>query len=299
MMWAVAVAVRAVVRQELFFQMRGKTIRPLVGISCQPVLWPWIVSQTHDLNCIQVWADGFERTGQLRLDALAHFFPLMLHTCSLSLGSPFPLNEISLAQLADLTDATNPLWISDYLGFRFSHEIDLGQPLPITLTDQSRGFVGEKVETVMEACGKQLLLENIASPLLLKGSISEPTFLNRMCASTGCGVLLNLANLVANSRNHGFDPQEWIDQLDPRHVIQVNIGSCHVDSGYWIASCDGEIDNETWSLAENIVARARPKAAVLEYYGICSSQTSQKTMTQQVDRLKQMVLLPVALDSVH
>jgi uncharacterized HhH-GPD family protein len=53
--------------------------------------------------------------------------------------------------------------------------------------------------------------------------MSEPEFLNRLCHETGCGLLLDIHNVYANERNHGFDAREFVSRLDPSIIVELHI----------------------------------------------------------------------------
>jgi uncharacterized protein (UPF0276 family) len=99
-----------------------------------------------------------------------------------------------------------------------------GMGLPIPLDDETFGIVAGKVRQMQDALGCPILLENstIFSPLPDQ-DMSEPEFFNRLHAETGCGVLLDLHNLYANTLNLGVCAEDYISALDPGIVREIHL----------------------------------------------------------------------------
>jgi uncharacterized protein (UPF0276 family) len=80
------------------------------------------------------------------------------------------------------------------------------------------------VELLQAVLGVPVALENgtifsaVPSP-----EMSEPEFMNRLHAQTGCKMLLDLHNLYANMRNLNWSVPAYLDALDPEIVIEVHI----------------------------------------------------------------------------
>lgn len=188
----------------------------------------------------------------------------MVHTEQLSVGAPGPLEASELAALVALIRDVKPLWLSDHLGFRCTQEVDLGSPVPLSFNPRTLDLVAARVCRIMDACRLPLLLENLNSPLVVQGTLSEPAFLNRLCAMTGCGVLLDVTGLFVSSRNHGFDALAWLQELDPACVVQVHVGGCRENDGRWEDAHAGPVPEEVWALLAEVLQRGSIEALVLE-----------------------------------
>ena len=235
-----------------------------VGVAYRAGLAHWIDAGSREVECVEITAENFYKGGRGKLRVLGGLTPLLVRTRRLSLGTPGPLDAAEVAWFAALVRDAKPLWISEHLGFRCTPEIDLVSPVPVALTEAAlRGFVDHARE-VVDVCGTPLLLENLASPLAIRGSMTEPEFLNRFCDQSGCGVLLDVTALLVNGRNHGFDPVDWLGALDAEHVVQIRIGGCTEQDGRWDDTHDAPIDEDLWSLAEVVLARAPVQAIILE-----------------------------------
>lgn len=239
----------------------------MVGLAFRPQLSSWLECGRADVDCLEVRAEEFYKGGRGRLRLLSNRFRLVLRTGRLSLGSPCLFSGQELTWFASLVGETQPDWICEHLGFRESGEIDFGSFLPIPLSARSLRVITARVKRVREACGTPVLMGNISSALSIKGEMSEPDFLNRMSESAGCSLALDLTDLLTNSRNFGFDPFRWLDQLDFGNVTQVRVGSLSRCGGSWESTRDRAVNDEIWELLSHSVAKGRPRAIILERAG--------------------------------
>lgn len=235
-----------------------------VGISYLPILASWVDSGPVEIDIIEVVAEQFYKGGQGRLRALARDHRLVLHTARLSLGTPGPFDRNELFWIAAAVDQANPLWLSEHLGFRRTAEVDLGFPNPLPLTRQSLDLMVQHAGELIEMFGRPLLIENIASPLRIGGTLSEPEFLNRLCEASGCGLLVDLTALAVNGRMHGFDPVRWLEEIDLNHIVQIRLGSHAQRIGLWRDTNDGPIADDVWVLADQVLSSAPVRAAILQ-----------------------------------
>jgi uncharacterized protein (UPF0276 family) len=234
-----------------------------VGIAYRLELASWIASRPPEVELLEITAEHFYRVGDTPLRRLAEWYPLVVHTSRLSLGTPGPLDGGELEAFGRVVAAADPLWVSERLGFRRIDELDLGGPNPVALTSETLARFIEHGREVMARCGKRLLLGNIASPLLIAGTLAEPDFLNRFCAETGAGILLDLTSLVVGGRNHRFEPRVWLRAIEPGAVGEVQVGGCACEDGRWIARHDGPVDDEAWDLLDEARSIAPGAARIL------------------------------------
>ena len=237
---------------------------PKVGIAYHLPLGSWVASRPPGIDCLEVTAEHFYRLDEGPLRRLAAWYPLVVHTSRLSLGTPGALDQSELERFGGVVAAADPLWISEHLGFRRAGELDLGGPHPVSLTNETLALFVEHAREIMERCRKRLLLENIASHVSIRGAIAEPDFLNRFCDDSGGGILLDLTSLVVNARTHRFDPRVWLADIEAHRVVQVHVGHCARQDGRWVVRHDGRVDEEVWELAGGVLASAPEAAVILE-----------------------------------
>ena len=183
---------------------------PLIGLGYRQPLAEWISTCPPEVHCLEITAEHFFDHGQARLEWLSQNFPLYVHGLGLSLGTPGPLDAKTLDQFAQVVATANPDWISEHVAFTRSAEVDRGHLNPVSPTLHSLQILIDHARALMDRCQKPLILENVTSFLRLSGDLSEPEFLNRLCEQSGCGLLLDVTNLLINARNHKFDELAWL-----------------------------------------------------------------------------------------
>jgi uncharacterized protein (UPF0276 family) len=220
------------------------------------------------MQLVEVLAEHFRDGGQDQLRRLADNYPIVLHTEALSPGTPEPLDTDRLSWFRSLVDTVDPLWLSDHVGFRHSEGIDLGVAHPVPLTRESLACMTDRMLQIAEAFRKPVLLENLAFHLSVESAIPEPEFLNRLCSAAGCGLLLDVTALYVNSRNHRFDAQYWLGELEPRHIVQLHVGGVTQQEDVWDDTHNSPIIEPVWELLQSVLEMTPVRAVVLERDGM-------------------------------
>lgn len=237
---------------------------PLIGLGYRHPLSEWISTCPSEVHCLEITAEHFFDHGQARLEWLSENYPLYVHGLGLSLGTPGPLDAETLDQFAQVVSIANPDWISEHVAFTRSAEVDLGHLNPVAPTKQSLQILVDHARELMDRCQKPLILENVTSFLRLPGDLSEPEFLNRLCDQAGCGVLLDVTNLLINARNHKFDELTWLQELDPRHIRQLHVVGYSQRDGVWHDNHGAAIQDELFQLIAEVVQTTFVSAVIVE-----------------------------------
>jgi uncharacterized protein len=91
-----------------------------------------------------------------------------------------------------------------------------------------------------------------------------------ICRETGAGLLLDIENLFLNSRNHGFDPYEFLDSLTAGVVKEVHLaGGITMDEDflprpYFVDSHSHAVPDEALDLLEYALKRHAPANIIVE-----------------------------------
>jgi uncharacterized protein (UPF0276 family) len=236
----------------------------LVGLGHRRALHRWLVTRPPEVACLELTAEHFFDAPRAAVAALRRAYPLVVHGLGLSLGTPGPLDEPALAAFARVVAAADPLWISEHAAFTRTAHVDLGHLNPVVPSERALAVLADHAKEVMDRCQKPLLLENIATHLRPRGALSEPEFLNRLCARAGCGLLLDVTNLYVNARNFRFDPLDWLAALDLGPVRQLHVVGCTLLDGRWHDLHAEPIQDEIRSLADAVLARTEVEVVILE-----------------------------------
>jgi uncharacterized protein (UPF0276 family) len=146
------------------------------------------------------------------------------HGVGLSIGTDEPLNLAYIDEVAAVVERLKAPAYSEHLAFTRVPGCDLANLLPLPKTEAVAESIIAKVRTVQSRIGVPFLLENVSYMFEWPDShLSDAEFLNRICSETGAGLLLDIENLYLNSRNHGFDPRTFLDDLPTGLVKEVHL----------------------------------------------------------------------------
>ncbi len=240
-------------------------VLPLIGPGFRRPIADWILSSPPEINCVEVTAEHFFDDRHLvSLSELAGLYPLSVHGLGLSLGTPGPLDEDHLASFLRVVRTADPDWISEHVAFTRTDEVDLGHLNPLACTGDVLKTLVAHASELSDRSEKPLLLENITSFLSLPGEMPETEFLNRLCDDAGCGLLLDVTNLLVNSRNHQFDPLEWLREIEPGHIRQLHAVGYTEDGGVWRDRHAEPIQEDLFELIEEVVRYASVQSIIVE-----------------------------------
>ena len=207
------------------------------------------------------------------LDALAARYPLVFHSVGLSVGTAVAdpvgdaVTRAHLERLRALVRRARPLYVSDHLAFtRSPSGRDLGHLCPLPLGDETYGLVAARVRRWQDALAVPLLLENIAHPFRWPtDTMDEPTFFKRLAEDTGCGLLLDVTNLLYDARNFHEDPRALLERYPLAAVRGLHLaGGLRARDQFWIDSHDQPVDEDAFALLPALRGRAPISAAIVE-----------------------------------
>jgi len=223
-----------------------------LGVGLRSVHFSHILEQQPAVDWFEVISENFmDSEGRPRyvLEQIAERYPTVMHGVSLSIGSTDPLNFDYLTRLRRLARETKPRWISDHLCWtgvlgRNAHDL-----LPIPLNEETLAHVTARVRTVQDFLERPLVLENPSSYVTFAHStMSEWEFLTRLAEDADCGLLLDVNNVYVSSRNHDFDPAEYLRGVPHHRVVQFHLAG-HTDCrSHIIDTHDDHVVDPVWEL---------------------------------------------------
>jgi uncharacterized protein (UPF0276 family) len=167
--------------------------------------------------------DGGRPIAQLR--ALSERFPISVHGVGLSIGGEARLDPDHLARLKHLVGWLAPASFSEHLAWSTHTSGFLNDLLPLPYTPETRDRVAGHVDEVQQTLGRRMLLENPSTYVLFKEStIDEIDFLSAIAERTGCGLLLDVNNVMVSTVNHQLDPFAYIDRFPVHLVGEIHLG---------------------------------------------------------------------------
>jgi len=240
-----------------------------IGLGLRTVHYASIVEQRPNVAWFEILSENYLRTAGRPLDfldAIAASYPVVMHGVSLSIGSTDPLDREYLTELRALRDRVKARWVSDHLcwtGVAGKNTHDL---LPMPYTEEALAHVVDRTRAVQDFLGAPLALENPSSYAeFASDSMREWEFLGRLAEEADCALLLDVNNVYVSSKNHGFDPLEYLNALPFDRVVQCHVAG-HTDHGtHIIDSHIGPVIDPVWQLLAVAHQRAAGVSVLLEW----------------------------------
>lgn len=257
-----------------------------------------LVDHFHDFNAPNIQ----------KIAPLIDQFPCVLHAVNLSLASRDSLKEAYLKTVQKIVDRFNPAWISDHLCFSHVGEIFFHDLLPVPFTKALLDRVAFKIETLQQRFKRPFLIENISSYLRLSGNqMTEAEFLRDLSRMTGCGILLDVNNIVVTCHNHQESITEYCETIPFQAVKQIHLAGATPQNDLLIDTHCQRIAEPVWQLYKTIITEQGAIPTCLEwdndlpdYAVICEeiekiSNCVEKTAAPVLARQQPEVLNRVAL----
>jgi uncharacterized protein len=200
------------------------------------------------------------------LEQLAEIYPIVMHGVSLSIGSTDPLDFEYLEKLKSLSRAVDARWVSDHLCWtgvagRNTHDL-----LPLPLDEPTLRHVAERVRTVQDFLERPLVLENPSSYATFRRStMPEWEFLGRLAEATDCRLLLDVNNVYVSSRNHDFDPLEFVRGVPHDRIVQFHLAGHTACGTHLVDTHDGPVIDPVWDLYREAHRLTGGAATLLEW----------------------------------
>ncbi len=146
------------------------------------------------------------------------------HGVRLSLGSACPPAPDRLAALARLAERVDAPLVSEHIAFVRGGGVEAGHLLPVPRTRASLEVLVANVSVAVRSLPVPLALEPIATLFEWPDAeIEEGAFVTELLERTGALLLLDVANLYANGRNHGYEPAALLDRLPLDRLAYVHV----------------------------------------------------------------------------
>ena len=187
------------------------------------------------------------------------------HGTSLSLGGAEPPSKQQLSRLARLAEQLNAPLISEHFAFVRAGGVEAGHLLPL---ERTHGMLDLLVENILEAKSAlpvPLALENIATLFEWPhAEMDEAAFITQALERTDCLLLLDVSNLYANARNHGWDARSYLDRLPLERLAYVHVAGGIPRNGLYHDTHAHPIPDGALGLLGELCSRVEIPAVMLE-----------------------------------
>lgn len=243
------------------------------GVAFKPVHFDALIADLHRVDFIEIHAENYFGDGGLlhaQLTELRAHLPLSIHGVGLSLGGSDVLDRKHLQRLRHLCDRYAPSLVSEHLAWCMQGGRYFGDLLPMAYNENTLRSVASRVQQVQDVLGRQILIENPSAYLHLANSdMSESEFLRLLCSQTGCGLLLDINNLIVSCHNTGGDPMAYLANLPTETVGEIHLaGHTRVElagAPFLIDEHASAVADITWKLYVEWLLHAGAKPCVIEW----------------------------------
>ena len=244
------------------------------GVGLKPEHYDHILQQHPDIGFFEVHAENYMGAGgppHRYLEAVRSHYPLSLHGVGLSLGAARPLDRAHLLRLKALVERYRPHSFSEHLAWSTHDTGFLNDLLPLPYTAETLDRVVAHIDETQQTIGRMLLLENPATYVLFdESTIDEIDFLEAIVTRTGCGLLLDVNNVVVSCVNHRFDAQAYVDRFPVEWVGEIHLAGydeTQDESGdrLLIDAHGSPVKTDVMALYAHVLSRRGPVPTLIEW----------------------------------
>jgi uncharacterized protein (UPF0276 family) len=244
------------------------------GIGFKPQHFADIIAGEQPIGFVEIHAENYMGAGgppHAQLAALRERYALSVHGVGLSIGGDGPLDPAHLAGLKILCDRYQPESFSEHLAWSSHGEVYYNDLLPLPYTEETLARVVEHVDRVQTALRREMLLENPSTYVAFaESTIPETEFLTEISRRSGCTLLLDVNNVFVSARNHGTDPESYLDAFPLARVKEIHLGGHDEqadDTGapLLIDAHGAPVADPVWALYRNVIARTGPLPTLIEW----------------------------------
>ena len=264
------------------------------GVGLKPKHYQDVLKSLPDVGFFEVHAENYMGAGgppHRFLEAIRANFPLSVHGVGLSIGSTRALHGEHLERLQRVVDRYEPGLVSEHLAWSEHEGLFLNDLLPLPYTQETLLRVCTHIDEVQEILRRRLLIENPATYVrFAQSTFSEPEFLTAVAARTGCGLLLDVCNVVVSTVNHGGSASAYIDALPADSVAQIHLAGFSEERGddggrLLIDDHGSAVHGDVWMLYEHALRRFGPVPSLVEWDNDVPEWTTLLAEAQRADRV--------------
>lgn len=240
-----------------------------IGIGLRVPHYRHILSNKPTVDWFEIISENFMVDGGRPLeilDKILEQYQVVQHGVSMYFGSAEKLNRTHLKRLKALVKRTNTPWLSDHLCWgsvdgTYTHDL-----LPMPYTFEAAKRTAEKIRQVRDFVEVPICVENVSS--YMEFHVSEMTeweFLSEVVERADCGILLDVNNIYVSSRNHGFNPYDYLDNIPHHRVGQMHIAGHTKFEKYILDTHDHPVLDPVWKMYAQATRLCGVTATLLEW----------------------------------
>lgn len=240
-----------------------------LGIGWRPEIAATIAS-LPDLDWVEVVSENLcpSHLPAELTELRARGIPALPHAVSLSLGGAEPLDTSRVEALAAVAAALDAPLVSDHVCFVRAGGLDSGHLLPVPRTRAALDVLVSNITLAQSITAVPFAVENIAALIEWPDAeFSEAQFLTELTGRTDCYLIIDLANLYANARNLGSDPERFLDDIPLERISYVHVAGGVEHGGTYHDTHTHPVPEPVLDLLTSLRHRHDPPGVLLERDG--------------------------------
>ena len=240
-----------------------------IGIGLRVPHYAHILEKKPVVGWFEIISENFMCGGGRPLEVLDQIlaqYRVVQHGVSMYFGSADKPDREHLKRLKALVKRTKTPWLSDHLCWgsvdgTYTHDL-----LPMPYTRAAARRTAEKIRQVRDFLEVPLCVENVSS--YAEFHVSEMTeweFLTEVVEQADCGILLDVNNIYVSSKNHGFNPYDYLTGVPPLRVGQLHIAGHTKFEKYLLDTHDHPVLDPVWQLYAHATRLCGVTATLLEW----------------------------------
>jgi uncharacterized protein (UPF0276 family) len=253
---------------------RSKSLPPRAGAGFKTLHADAILEDGYRIGFLEVHAENYMGAGghpHRLLTRMRESFPLSVHGVGLSIGSERGLDALHLARLKTVVERYAPEQVSEHLAWSTHDDTYFNDLLPVPYDGETLQRVCDHIDTVQSVLGRTILLENPSTYAVFERStMSETDFIREIARRTGCGLLLDVNNVLVSSVNNRFKPLAYLQDFPLELVEEIHLAGHAEDQDedgtrLLIDAHDRPVGDEVWHLFDIVIAQTGPLPTLIEW----------------------------------
>jgi len=240
-----------------------------VGIGLRVPHYGHILKHKPAVDWFEIISENFMVDGGRPLhilDQILEQYRVVQHGVSMYFGSVDPLNREHLKKLKRLVKRTKTPWLSDHLCWGSADGLYTHDLLPMPYTRAAARLTASKIREARDFLEIPIAVENVSSYCEFRVSeMTEWEFLTEVVERADCGILLDVNNIYVSSRNHGFNPFDYLNNVPAERVAQIHIAGHTRFQKYVLDTHDHPVIDPVWRLYARAIRLAGKTATLLEW----------------------------------
>ena len=127
-------------------------------------------------------------------------------------------------------------------------------------------MTAERIRQARDYLEVPICVENVSSYAEFHCSeMTEWEFLTEVVERADCGILLDVNNIYVSSKNHNFNPYDYLDNIPHERVGQIHIAGHTKYEKYILDTHDHPVLPAVWRMYDHLIRKCGPTNTLLEW----------------------------------